>query len=204
MRRMMRPKKSTPPGNRRDGARATWERLTLNRVSPFSIRSGCRSDRETQPLPQRAADETADAVGLPVGKRHEVVQADAARARQHFDDLHCFTAIARVAYTPSSCRLDFFGRNPRRLRPPSETRCWIIAFQIRVTAILRLVNLLTGFWPGKQFQISIGLEAGQHSASRENSSGLLNASVRGLVLASFSETKPVILFLCVDGKGGHC
>src|ERR1017187_1858363 len=52
-----------------------------------------------------------------------------------------------------------------------------MAFQIRLTAVLRLVNLRTGVTPGRLFQISISRVPSQLAANFPNSASVVNCPV---------------------------
>ncbi len=83
-------------------------------------------------------------------------------------------AVLRLRVGPRFVVLVFLGATPDGCGRLAARLC--MAFQIRTTAALRLVNLLTGFWPGKQFQTATSREPGQSSASRFSSAG---SSLRG-------------------------
>src|SRR5437868_4679870 len=68
-----------------------------------------------------------------------------------------------------------------------------MAFQIRFTAVWRLVNFRTGLTPGRLFQISTRREAGHFAASFARSVALRKRSVSGLLSASVAEANAVML-----------
>ena len=69
-----------------------------------------------------------------------------------------------------------------------------MAFQIRAAATCRLVKRCTGVTPGRLFQISISLAAGQCAATAAKSSALWKVSVPSPGLSiGFEEAKAVML-----------
>src|SRR5260221_9466413 len=72
-----------------------------------------------------------------------------------------------------------FGGTRRSAAAPPAAKLWAAA-QIRETATFRLVNFLTGFWPGNAFQISTRRGPGQHFAKRQRSLAPLKRAASGL------------------------
>src|SRR6266567_5828439 len=119
MSRMKLLKKRTPASNDLGGVRAAiWGTSTFHRVRPYSIRAGCRSDCQAHLLSQRTADETADAMGLPISSGHEILQTGPFGPFQQLNYLVCFTprsSGAALARRPAFCRSSFLGGHTGRL-----------------------------------------------------------------------------------------
>src|SRR6266404_3229156 len=76
--------------------------------------------------------------------------------------------------------LGLMGHETERAGPRSGAKLWAAA-QIRETATFRLVNFLTGFWPGNAFQISTRRGPGQRFAKWERSPAPLKRAASGLI-----------------------
>src|SRR6266852_340720 len=116
--RGMRRESINKPPRRGLGGTRTGERTSnFDRVASFSVRRFRGLDGEAHFLSQRAADETAHAVGLPFGYCHEVLQGDSMRALEQIHNLGRFAAPAGSGRLDAVCpfaRLLVFGHNTGR------------------------------------------------------------------------------------------
>src|SRR5438046_1423921 len=86
--------RNTPPRRGLGGTRTGGGTSSLDRVASFSVRRFRGLDREAHFLSQRAANETAHAMGLPFGSCHEVLQGDSVGPLEQFHNLGRFAAPA--------------------------------------------------------------------------------------------------------------
>src|SRR5436190_8652811 len=86
----------------------------FDRVASFSGSRFRGLDGQAHFLSQRAADETAHAMGLPFSSCHQVLQSDSMRALEQLHNLGRFAATARSGRLDAVCpfaRLLVVGRN---------------------------------------------------------------------------------------------
>jgi hypothetical protein len=117
-------------------------------------------------------------VGLPAGGSHNVGEGRAIRLLEHAEDDRLLAALARRGRAfvagggPGG--LGFFGATVAALGAGVGVSAWM-AFQIRLTAVLRSVNFLIGFrrskgtTPAKAFQTSANRLMGHSAESLANS-----------------------------------
>jgi len=150
-------------------------------------------DREPHLLAECARDEAAHAVGQPSGSGHDVRRASHPRAAGADRGPGLLAAVARsgvASLAVAPCRLGFLRRAGGRLGRGGRRQAWM-AFQIRLTAVLRSVNFLIGLrpskgtTPAKAFQTSAKRAMGHSEESLANSfsvpkrSGLREPARRG-------------------------
>jgi len=108
------------------GVDESVSRLRLDLVSPFSVPALSGKDGQAHLLAEGAADESAHAVSLPVGRCHDLLQGHAAFALHQFEDLSGLATLARRGRVlghfgrllrPAGLlsRRGFLGRNVGRL-----------------------------------------------------------------------------------------
>src|SRR6267378_1011022 len=110
--------RNKPPRRSLGGTRAGVGTSRFDRVASFSVRRFRGLDGQAHFLSQRAANETAHAMGLPFGSRHQVLQSDSMRALKQLHNLGRFAAQAGCSTLDAVCpfaRLLVVGRNMRRL-----------------------------------------------------------------------------------------
>jgi hypothetical protein len=161
-------------------------------VNPLAVFATYRIYRQTHLLAQRAADESAKAVRLPAGcfmiwvsvapplrwsrPRTSAFLLPSRATPDLSPPLACFP-LAALAFVAGFAFLPCFPRAFGLLAHfgavvaasvALPSRLWI-AFQMRATADLRLVDFLTGVRPGMPFQTSISRLAGQVAARSASS-----------------------------------
>ena len=111
--------RNKPPRRGPGGIQMGGGTSSFDRVTSFSVRRFRGLDGQAHFLSQRAADETAHAMGLPVGSCHEVLQSDSMGPLKQLHNLGRFAAPAGFVTLRAVCpfaRLLVFGHNTGRFR----------------------------------------------------------------------------------------
>src|SRR6267378_7029399 len=110
--------RNKPPRRSLGGTRAGVGTSRFDRVASFSVRRFRGLDGQAHFLSQRAANETAHAMGLPFGSCHEVLQGDSVGPLEQFHNLGRFAAAAGCGMPGAMCPFAgrvVVGRTMRRL-----------------------------------------------------------------------------------------